>query len=314
MLVPNSLLEMLSSPIMLRSLLAAILVGLTAPIVGTYLVHRRLAMMGDGIGHIALTGVALGWLAGSWLQLASPEDLAIPGALVISVAGALILEVIRLTGRTSSDVALAILFYGGIAGGVLLIGLAGGTSSQLNSYLFGSIATVTTTDIWATLALATLIAVVGLGLAPALYAVCHDEDFARSCGLPVRTLAILIALLAAFTVAIAMRVVGSLLVSALMIVPVAAAQILTPSFRATMATSMVIGVLTCSFGLALTYYYDLSPGAAIVVLAIGVYALLFAFRPIIERLRGRHTSAHRTPEIGMQPGRESLRPHSDTVN
>lgn len=303
----TSVLEMFTSPIMVRSLIAAILVGLTAPIVGTYLVHRRLAMMGDGIGHIALTGVALGWLAGSWLQLASPEELAIPGALVISVAGALTLEAIRLAGRTSSDVALAILFYGGIAGGVLLIGIAGGTSSQLNSYLFGSIATVTTTDIWATLALATLIIVVGLGLSPALYAVCHDEDFARSCGLPVRTLSILIALLAAFTVAIAMRVVGSLLVSALMIVPVASAQMLTRSFRSTMATSMGIGVLTCIFGLTLTYYYDLSPGAAIVVLAIGVYALLFLIRPIMERLRGR-SATRKTPPMGMHPEREVQRP------
>ena len=294
----TSVLEMFTSPIMVRSLIAAILVGLTAPIVGTYLVHRRLAMMGDGIGHIALTGVALGWLAGSWLQLASPEELAIPGALVISVAGALTLEAIRLAGRTSSDVALAILFYGGIAGGVLLIG---------NSYLFGSIATVTTTDIWATLALATLIIVVGLGLSPALYAVCHDEDFARSCGLPVRTLSILIALLAAFTVAIAMRVVGSLLVSALMIVPVASAQMLTRSFRSTMATSMGIGVLTCIFGLTLTYYYDLSPGAAIVVLAIGVYALLFLIRPIRERLRGR-SATRKTPPMGMHPEREMQRP------
>lgn len=304
----NSLLEMLSSPIMVRSLIAAVLVGLTAPIVGTYLVHRRLAMMGDGIGHIALTGVALGWLAGSWLQLATPEDLAIPGALVISVAGALMLEAIRLAGRTSSDVALAILFYGGIAGGVLLIGIAGGTSSQLNSYLFGSIATVTTTDIWATLALAALIIIVGLGLAPALYAVCHDEDFARACGLPVRTLSVVIALLAAFTVAIAMRVVGSLLVSALMIVPVASAQLLTRSFRSTMATSMGIGVVTCIVGLTVTYYYDLSPGAAIVVLAIGLYALLFLIRPIMERLRGRSATARMTLPVGMHPERDRKRP------
>ncbi|MDO5720969.1 MAG: metal ABC transporter permease [Actinomycetaceae bacterium] len=298
--------EMLSSPLMLRSLLAAILVGISAPIVGTYLVHRRLAMMGDGIGHIALTGVALGWLVGSWLQLASPEDLAIPGALVISVAGALLLEGIRIAGRTSSDVALAILFYGGIAGGVLLIGLAGGTSSQLNSYLFGSIATVTDTDIWATAALAAVIIAVGIGLAPALYAVCHDEDFARSCGLPVRLLSLLIALLAAFTVAIAMRVVGSLLVSALMIVPVASAQLLTRSFRSTMATAMAIGVATCVSGLTLTYYYDLSPGAAIVVLAIGVYALLFALRPIMEGLRGRKASSRGYSETQMHPEREQV--------
>lgn len=283
----SDLAAMLASPIMQRSLIAAILVGLSAPVVGTYLVHRRLAMMGDGIGHIALTGVALGWLVGTWMNLSTPESLAIPGALVVSILGALTLEIIRLTGRTSSDVALAILFYGGIAGGVLLIGLAGGTSSQLNSYLFGSIATVTTSDVWATAALATFILLVGVGLAPALYSVCNDEDFARSTGLPVNFLSILIALLAAFTVATAMRVVGSLLVSALMIVPVATAQIVTRSFRSTMTAAMVLGVTTCIAGLTFTYFFNLSPGAAIVVLAIIVYAIVFALRPLIERARGR---------------------------
>lgn len=287
----SDLAAMLASPIMQRSLIAAILVGLSAPVVGTYLVHRRLAMMGDGIGHIALTGVALGWLVGTWMNLSTPESLAIPGALVVSILGALTLEIIRLTGRTSSDVALAILFYGGIAGGVLLIGLAGGTSSQLNSYLFGSIATVTTTDVWATTALATFILLVGVGLAPALYSVCNDEDFARSTGLPVNFLSILIALLAAFTVATAMRVVGSLLVSALMIVPVATAQIVTRSFRSTMTAAMALGVATCIAGLTFTYFYNLSPGAAIVVLAIIVYTIVFTLRPLIERARGRRIIA-----------------------
>lgn len=290
----SDLAAMLASPIMQRSLIAAILVGLSAPVVGTYLVHRRLAMMGDGIGHIALTGVALGWLVGTWMNLSTPESLAIPGALVVSILGALTLEIIRLTGRTSSDVALAILFYGGIAGGVLLIGLAGGTSSQLNSYLFGSIATVTTSDVWATAALAAFILLVGVGLAPALYSVCNDEDFARSTGLPVNFLSILIALLAAFTVATAMRVVGSLLVSALMIVPVATAQIVTRSFRSTMTAAMVLGVTTCIAGLTFTYFFNLSPGAAIVVLAIIVYAIVFALRPLIERARGRKIIAHST--------------------
>lgn len=302
----SDLLLMLQSPLMQRSLIAAILVGLTAPVVGTYLVHRRLAMMGDGIGHIALTGVALGWLVGSWLNLAEPEALAIPGAFVISVLGAVTLEVVRISGRTSSDVALAMLFYGGIAGGVLLIGLAGGTSSQLNSYLFGSISTVTTTDIWSILILAAFILLVGVGLAPALYSVSNDEEFARSTGLPVNLLSLLIALLAAATVAVAMRVVGALLVSALMIVPVAISQILVRSFRSTLVLAMAIGVVTTVAGLTFTYFYNLSPGAAIVVLAIAIYAVVFALRPIIERIRGRKRAKVETVQV-MHPEREHMK-------
>lgn len=275
---------MLSSPLMQRGLLVAALVGLCAPVIGTYLVQRKLAMMGDGIGHVALTGVALGWLIGSFLNLTTPESLAIPGALVVSVVGAVILEVIRLSGKTESDVALAILFYGGIAGGVLLIGFAGGTSSQLNSYLFGSLASVSVSDVWTTLGLATVILTVGLGLSPALYAVCNDEEFAKASGLPVRTLNLLIAVLAAFTVAISMRVVGSLLISALMIVPVATAQVLTSSFKKTISLAMLIGVTVSLSGLIFTYFFDVSPGATIVVFTIALYIIAHILRGLFKRI------------------------------
>lgn len=275
---------MLSSPLMQRGLLVAALVGLCAPVIGTYLVQRKLAMMGDGIGHVALTGVALGWLTGSFLNLTTPESLVIPGALVVSVVGAVILEVIRLSGKTESDVALAILFYGGIAGGVLLIGFAGGTSSQLNSYLFGSLASVSVFDVWTTLGLATVILTVGLGLSPALYAVCNDEEFAKASGLPVRTLNLLIAVLAAFTVAISMRVVGSLLISALMIVPVATAQVLTSSFKKTISLAMLIGVTVSVSGLIFTYFFDVSPGATIVVFTIALYIIAHILRGLFKRI------------------------------
>ena len=278
----EGLISLLSSSLMQRSLIAALLVGLSGPVMGTYLVHRRLAMLGDGIGHVSLTGVALGWLAGTFANATPQDSWALPGAMIVSVLGAITIEVIRQSGRTSADVALAMLFYGGIAGGVLLIGLAGGTSAQLNSYLFGSIATVTWDDILIISTLSVLILLVGVGIAPALFSVTNDEDFARSTGLPVRGLSMVIAILSALTVAIAMRVVGSLLVSALMVIPVAIAQLSARSFMATMVRSMVYGALICITGLSFTYFVDLSPGASIVVLAIGIYAIGFAVRTIID--------------------------------
>ncbi len=284
----NAIVSMAHSPLMQRSLLAALLVGMAAPVVGTYLVHRRLAMLGDGIGHVSLTGVALGWLAGSVANITPKDAWALPGALLISLLGALAIELVRQSGRTSADVALALLFYGGIAGGVLLIGIAGGTSAQLNSYLFGSIATVSWNDIWLIAILALTILIIGVGIAPALFSVTHDEEFARSTGLPVKTLSILIAILSALTVAVAMRVVGSLLVSALMIIPVAIAQLGAKSFTSTMRLATGIGAFLCLSGLSLTYFIDLSPGATIVVLAIGFYALIFLIRHLIDSRR-RHT-------------------------
>ena len=134
--------EMLEAPFMQRAFVVAILVGVSAPAVGTYLVQRGMALMGDGIGHVALTGVAGGWLAASVFGLDPKDSLAIPGAIAASVVGAVLIEVVRAQGRTGGDVALAMLFYGGIALGVIIISLAGGNTEKLTSYLFGSIATV----------------------------------------------------------------------------------------------------------------------------------------------------------------------------
>jgi zinc transport system permease protein len=279
----SELVGMLSDPLMQRALLAALLVGLAAPVMGTYLVQRRLSLLGDGIGHVALTGVALGWLVGNAMELAPHDALAVPGAVVAAVIGAVAIELVREHGRTSGDVALALLFYGGIAGGVLLISAAGGTNANLMAYLFGSISTVSTADLWLTVTLTTIILAVGIGLRTALFAVSDDEDFARASGLPVRALNIVIAVIAALTVTVAMRVVGLLLVSALMIVPVAVAQLVSGSFRRTMTLAMVIGVAVCLTGLSITYWQNLSPGATIVVLAIGAYGLVALFRPLLRR-------------------------------
>ncbi|MDQ4009020.1 MAG: metal ABC transporter permease, partial [Actinomycetota bacterium] len=133
---------------MQRALLAALVTGLAAPAVGTYLVQRRLALLGDGLGHVAVTGVALGLLTGQAPMLT---------AVVVAVLGALAIELIRVRGRASGDVALALLFYGGIAGGVLLIGVAGSSPAALQGYLFGSIVTVSTGDLVTVAALATVV-------------------------------------------------------------------------------------------------------------------------------------------------------------
>jgi zinc transport system permease protein len=279
------LLDMLASPLMQRALIAAVLVGLVAPVMGTYLVQRRLALLGDGIGHMALIGVAVGWLVGGALSLTPHDALAVPGAVVASVLGAVAVEVVRERGRTSADLALALLFYGGIAGGVLLIGLAGGTTANLNGYLFGSIATVTVSDLWLTATLAVIVLTVGVGLRRALFVLSHDEEFARASGLPVRLLNIVVAVLAALTVSVAMRVVGVLLVSALMIVPVATSQLVMRSFGATMALAMAIGTAVSVGGLTITYAYPLSPGAMIVVLAIAIFGVVSLARPLLGRRR-----------------------------
>jgi zinc transport system permease protein len=254
--------SLLTYDFVVRALLGALFTGLAAPAVGTYLVQRRLALMGDGVGHVAVTGVALGLLTGT-----SPTFTAV----IVAVLGAVVIEVIREKGRTSGDVALALLFYGGIAGGVLLTGLAGQSAATLNTYLFGSITTISGADVWVTVVLAAVVVGAALGLSPQLFAVAQDAEFAKVAGLNVRFYNLLVSVMAAVTVTVAMRTVGLLLVSALMVVPVAAAQQVTRGFRATVGLAMVVGVVAAVGGLWVSVDADIAPGPTIVLLAMAVF-------------------------------------------
>src|SRR5690242_497398 len=184
---------------------AGIVVGLLAPAVGFFLVQRRLSLIGDGIGHVAFAGVALGYLLDLPLVLT---------ALVVSVGGALSIEALRSRRTAAGDQALALIFYTGIAGGVVLVSAAGALNVNLFQFLFGSILTVTRGDLIVIAVLgAAALAVIAL-LYRALVAVVVDEEGARVAGLPVPLLNALTAALAAVTIAVSMRVVGILLIAA----------------------------------------------------------------------------------------------------
>ncbi|MGW1495190.1 metal ABC transporter permease [Streptomyces sp. NPDC002402] len=286
--------EILETAFMQRALIAALLVGITAPAIGIYLVQRRQALMGDGIGHVAMTGVGLGFLLSTnpiWM------------ATLVSVVGAVTMELIRAYGRTRGDIALAMLFYGGMAGGVLLINISDtGSTANLSSFLFGSLSTVSDADLTAISLLAAFVMLVSLGLRRQLFAVSQDEEFARVTGLPVRWLNLLIAVTAAVTVSVAMRVVGLLLVSALMVVPVAAAQQISRSFKATFTVAVAIGVAVTLAGTTTSYYQDVPPGATIVLMAIGVFVALTALATPLARRRARTLEANAAECTADLPG------------
>lgn len=274
--------SILSYPFMQYALVAAIVTGLSAPAVGTFIVQRRLALLGDGLGHVALTGVALGLLTGV-APLAT--------AVIVAVAGAILIEVLRSIGRTSGDLALAMLFYGGIAGGVLLTNLADESAATLNKYLFGSIITMSRTDLAIVVVLAFVVVATTIALRPQFFAVCQDESQARVMGIPVRLYGTLIAVLAAVTVTVAMRTVGLLLVSALMVVPVAASQQLTRSFRSTHLAAMAIGLFSAVSGLLFSYQIDTQPGPTIVVIALAVFIVAALTRGVLH-VRHRQEASH----------------------
>jgi zinc transport system permease protein len=298
------LLDLLGRDFMQRALLAALLTGLAAPAIGTFLVQRRLALLGDGIGHVAVTGVALGLLTGT-----SPTWTAV----VVAILGAVLIEVIREQGHTNGDVALALLFYGGLAGGVLVTGLAGEGAASLQSYLFGSVTSISPTEVWYTAGLAVVVLTLTLGLLPQLFAVASDPEFARVAGLRVRSYNLLVAVLAAVSVTVAMRTVGLLLVSALMVVPVATSQQLARSFRATLLAAMGIGGIAAVGGLVVSAWLSaratVAPGPSIVLLALAMFAATW---PVGVWLRRRRRLAEPFPILATAtPDEHEVAGHSD---
>jgi zinc transport system permease protein len=261
--------SILEHDFMRLALAAGAIVGVLAPAVGFFLVQRRMSLIGDGIGHVAFAGVALGYLLG-----VSP----VGTALVASVLGAVAVEWLRAQRQAAGDQALALLFYTGIAAGVVLISAAGALDANLFSFLFGSILTVTTRD----LVLVGTLGAVGLGTVAYLYrglvAVALDEESARVSGVPVGALNVTLAALAGVTVAVSMRIVGLLLVAALMVLPVIAAGRIAWSVRSTMLIAMGVGLGSAVAGLTIAYYANLAPGGTIVLVAAGAFVVASAVR------------------------------------
>jgi zinc transport system permease protein len=265
---------MLDSEFMRLAFAAGAVVGLLAPAIGFFLVQRRMSLIGDGIGHVAFAGVALGYLLGI-----SP----VLTAFVAAVTGAVAIEWLRSTKQAVADQALALVFYSGIAAGVVLISAAGALNADLFGFLFGSILTVTRQDVVAVAILgAVALATIAVLYRP-LAALVLDEEGARVAGVPIAQLNVVITVLAAATVAVSMRVVGVLLIAALMVLPVTAASRVAWSMRSTLLLGMAIGFACVLAGLSVSYYADLPPGGTIVLLAAGSFAAASGVRALLFR-------------------------------
>jgi zinc transport system permease protein len=252
------------------ALLAGLVVGTCAPLIGTFLVQKRMSLLGDGLGHMAFAGVAAGLLAGVW---------PIWTALAVAVVGAVVVEWLRSRGRASGDLALALVFYSGIAGGVVLTGLAGSLDASTLTYLFGSILTVDQSDAVTIAALGAVIVGVVAVAWRALFSIVLDDEAARVAGLPVDGLNLGLAVLTAVTVVAGMRIVGVLLVAALMVLPVGAAQRLTRSFGATLLAASAIGAVSAVTGLVAARHWALAPGGTIVLVSAAIFTLTAVLTP-----------------------------------
>jgi zinc transport system permease protein len=274
------------------ALMAGLIVGACAPLIGTFLVQKRMSLIGDGLGHVAFAGVAGGLLLDVW---------PVWSALAVTILAALTIERLRSRGTASGDLALALFFYGGIALGVVLAGRAGALDSGLLSYLFGQILTVTRGEVVVVAVLGGVIVLTVLVLGRALFATVVDEEWARVAGIPVGIVSGVLAVLTALTVVAAMQVVGILLVAALLVLPVASGQILGRSFRGVLVASASVGIVSVVLGLTAARVWRLQPAATIVLLAAATFAVLAA---TVRVTRGRlpsvvhDVSGHRGSHAG----------------
>ncbi len=259
---------------MQRALAAGAIVGVFAPMIGTYLVQKRLSLIGDGIGHVAFAGVGAGLLLSVW---------PVWSALVFAVAGALALEWLRARRKASGDLALALLFYSGIALGVVLASRGGGLNANLLTYLFGQPLTVDRGEIGVIAAFGAAVAIAMWALRRPLFAVVTDEAWSQAAGLPVGKLNAVLAVVTAVAVVAAMRIVGILLIAALMVLPVASAQLLARSFRGTLTWAIGIGVVSVVLGLTAARVWDLAPSGAIVLVAAAVFGVVSAAKRAAPR-------------------------------
>lgn len=254
---------------MQRALMAVVAVGVFAPMTGTFVVQKRQSLMGDGIGHLAFAGVGAGVLAGVW---------PVWGALVVAVVGALGVEWLRAHRTASGDLALALFFYSGIAGGVVLVSAAGGLDTNVLVYLFGQPLTVSASDVGVIAVLGGVVALAMLALRWLLFAVVTDEEWSRVAGLPVGFANGVLSVVVAVSVVAAMRIVGILLVAAMMVLPVASGQMLSRSFRGTLWASVAVGVSSATVGLAASRIWGLAPGGTIVLFAAALFAVVALVR------------------------------------
>ena len=261
-----------------RAILASVLVGATAPAFGVFLVLRRLSLIADTLSHVALAGVAIALLTKTFAPVV---------ALIATTTAAVSIEELRMRRLLPGDAALAVFLYGALALAVVLISIADGFNSMLFSYLFGSVLTVTQTDLWSMASLAIVITVFMLMFSSELAQITFDPDLARINGVRVHLLNLGLAVLTGATITVSMRVVGVLLVGALIVVPVLVSLRITKGLTLTVVISSLVGVFVAVVGMVIAYYADIAPGGTVVLTAI---TLLIAVElgAFVYRSFGRH--------------------------
>lgn len=268
--------DMLATPVLLRALVVGILVSLCAALLGVTLVLKRYSMIGDGLSH-----VGFGALAVATVMNIAPMAVAIP----VVIAAAFILLRLSGSGRIKGDAAIALISTAALAIGVMAVSVSDGMNVDINSYLFGSIISVGREDVVTSVILAAVVLIVFIFFYTKIFAITFDESFARATGTNVGAYNMLIALLTAVTIVIGMRLMGSMLISSLIIFPALCSMRVFKSFLSVTVCSAVISVVTFIAGMLISYMADTPCGASIVCVNIVVFAVFSAVGKIVGRAK-----------------------------
>ena len=261
--------EIFQFSFMVRAFIAGGIVGLICPMLGTFLVLRRLSLIADTLAHVALAGAAIGLFVNRYPVMI---------AIATSAIAAVVIERLRASRRLETDTALALVLYTALALVVVFASLGSGFNVDLFGYLFGSIVTIEESDVWATSALGAAVVILVWLLYSELVQSTFDPDLAKISGVNLGRTNLVLAILTAVTVTLSMRVVGALLVGALIVFPVLAGLQLGRGFRATLLMSGALGAVCVFTGLTISFYQDIAAGGAIVLTALGALTLTSAVR------------------------------------
>jgi len=255
-----------------NAFLTGMIIGVIAPLLGVFIVVRRLSLIADALSHVTLAGIAASLLLEKKFLLVSGLNPLYMG-MAFSVGGSLFIEKLRTVYKHYQELAIPIILSGGIGLGVIFISLADGFNTDLFSYLFGSVSAVSRTDLWTIAIISILVILLVVVLYKELFLLSFDEEYARATGIAAKTLHFIFIVMVALVIAASMRIVGILLVSSLMTLPVAASIRFAKGFKQTILFSILFGEVSVLGGLVLSYYLDLAPGGTIVMIAVLILIL-----------------------------------------
>lgn len=262
-----------------NTFLTGILIGLIAPLLGTFIVVRRLSLIADALSHVTLSGIAASlFLSKKTLLFAGMNPLYL--GMAFSVLGSIFIERLRSVYKHYQELAIPIILSGGIGIGVIFISLADGFNTDLLNYLFGSVSAVSKTDLYVILAISAFVILTVIMLYKELFLLSFDEEHAKTSGIPAKGIHFLFMVMIALVIAASMRIVGILLVSALMTLPVAASMRIARGFKQTIYLSILFGETAVIGGLISAYYLDLAPGGTIVMIAIAILLIVIGYKKI----------------------------------